>query len=143
MDKLDPGRLHPDVFFPFMDRVAAILAKYHPQAKIWVSPQAMQPTREWLDSFYTYVNQKPKWLGGVVFAPWVKTALPEMRRLVSAEIPIRRYPDITHNVACQYPVKDWDLALALTLHRECFNPRPMAMKTIHNALDAHACGSLT
>ena len=139
----DPGRLHPDVFFPFMDRVAAILAKYHPQAKIWVSPQAMQPTREWLDSFYTYVNQKPKWLGGVVFAPWVKTALPEMRRLVSAEIPIRRYPDITHNVACQYPVKDWDLALALTLHRECFNPRPMAMKTIHNALDAHACGSLT
>jgi hypothetical protein len=98
--------------------------KYHPKARIWVSPQAMQPTREWLESFYKYVNKKPKWLGGVVFAPWIKTPLPEMRRIVDKDIKIRRYPDITHNVACQYPVKDWDLALALTLHRECFNPRP-------------------
>jgi hypothetical protein len=139
----DPGHLHPDVFFPWMDRVAEVLAKYHPKAKIWVSPQAMQPTREWLDSFYTYVNKKPKWLGGVVFAPWVKTPLPEMRRVVDKEIPIRHYPDITHNVACQYPVRGWDLAFALTLHRECFNPRPVAMKTIHNAFDQYACGSLT
>jgi hypothetical protein len=139
----DPGHLDPDVFFPLMDRVAPVLQKYHPKAKIWVSPQAMQPTREWLASFYEYVNKKPKWLGGVVFAPWIKTPLPEMRRIVDKDIPLRRYPDITHNVACQYPVKDWDLALALTLHRECFNPRPVAMKTIHNALDEYACGSLT
>jgi len=139
----DPGHLHPDVFFPWMDKVADVLTKYHPNAKIWVSPQAMKPTREWLASFYKYVNQKPKWLGGVVFAPWIKTPLPEMRRIVDRDIKIRRYPDITHNVACQYPVKDWDLALALTCHRECFNPRPVAMKKIHNALDEYACGSLT
>jgi len=139
----DPGHLHPDVFFPWMDKVATVLLKYHPEAKIWVSPQAMEPTREWLASFYKYVNQKPRWLGGVVFAPWVKTPLPRMRTIVDKDIKIRRYPDITHNVACQYPVKDWDLAFALTLHRECFNPRPMAMKTIHNALDEYACGSLT
>ncbi|MHC4482480.1 MAG: hypothetical protein ACYSW4_02915 [Planctomycetota bacterium] len=139
----DPGHLHPDVFFPWMDKVAVVLKKYHPKARIWVSPQAMQPTREWLASFYKYVNKKPKWLGGVVFAPWIKTPLPEMRRIVDKDIKIRRYPDITHNVACQYPVKDWDLALALTLHRECFNPRPAAMKKIHNALDEYACGSLT
>ncbi len=139
----DPGHLHPDVFFPLMDKVAVVLAKYHPRAKIWVSPQAMQPTREWLDSFYKYVNKKPKWLGGVVFAPWIKTPIADMRRIVDDQIPIRRYPDITHNVACQYPVKDWDLALAMTLHRECFNPRPVAMKIIHNAFDEYACGSLT
>jgi len=139
----DPGHLHPDVFFPWMDKVAEVLAKYHPQAKIWVSPQAMKPTREWLASFYKYVNQKPKWLGGVVFAPWIKTPLPEMRRIVDKDIKIRRYPDITHNVACQYPVKDWDLALALTLHRECYNPRPAAMKKIHNRFAHLACGSLT
>ncbi|GAF69387.1 unnamed protein product, partial [marine sediment metagenome] len=139
----DPGHLHPDVFFPWMDKVAVVLKRYHPKAKIWVSPQAMQPTREWLESFYKYVNKKPKWLGGVVFAPWIKTPLPEMRRIVDKDIKIRRYPDITHNVACQYPVKDWDLAFALTLHRECFNPRPVAMKKIHNALDEYACGSLT
>ena len=139
----DPGHLHPDVFFPWMDKAADVLRKYHPKAKIWVSPQAMQPTREWLDCFYKYVNEKPKWLGGVVFAPWVKTPLPEMRRIVDKGIKIRRYPDITHNVACQYPVRDWDLAFALTLHRECFNPRPRAMKTIHNLLDEYACGSIT
>jgi hypothetical protein len=139
----DPGHLHPDQFFPLMDRMAVILKKYHPKAKIWVSPQAMDPTREWLASFYKYVNKKPEWLGGVVFAPWIKTPLPDMRRIVDKDIKLRRYPDITHNVACQYPVKDWDLALALTLHRECFNPRPVAMKIIHNALDEYACGSLT
>jgi hypothetical protein len=139
----DPGHLHPDVFFPWMDKVADVLHKYHPRAKIWVSPQAMSPTREWLDSFYKYVNQKPKWLEGVVFAPWVKTPLPEIRRIVDEGIKIRRYPDITHSVVCQYPVRNWDPAFALTLHRECFNPRPVAMKTIHNALDEYACGSLT
>jgi len=139
----DPGHLHPDVFFPWMDKVAEALQKYHPKAKIWVSPQAMDPTREWLESFYKYVNRKPRWLGGVVFAPWVKTTLPEMRKIVDKELKIRRYPDITHNVVCQYPVRNWDLALALTLHRECFNPRPVAMKKIHNALDEYACGSLT
>ncbi|MHC4171416.1 MAG: hypothetical protein ACYTBX_02790 [Planctomycetota bacterium] len=139
----DPGHLHPDQFFPWMDRVAQVLHKYHPNAKIWVSPQAMDPTREWLSKFYKYVNEKPDWMGGVVFAPWVKTPIEQMRQIVDKDIPIRRYPDITHNVACQYPVKDWDLALALTLHRECYNPRPVAMKKIHNKFAHLACGSLT
>jgi hypothetical protein len=139
----DPGHLHPNQFFPWMDRVAPVLHKYHPNAKIWVSPQAMDPTREWLSTFYKYVNEKPDWLGGIVFAPWIKTPIEQMRSIVDKDIKIRRYPDITHNVACQYPVRDWDLAFALTLHRECFNPRPMAMKKIHNRFDEFACGSLT
>lgn len=139
----DPGHLHPDVFFPFMDRVATVLRKHHSGARIWVSPQAMQPTREWLASFYRHVNTKPSWLGGVVFAPWIKTPISNMRELVDADLPLRRYPDITHNVACQYPVRDWDLAFALTLHRECFNPRPKAMKAIHNLFDGYANGSIT
>jgi len=139
----DPGHLDPDIFFPWMDKVAAKLIKYHPDAKIWVSPQAMQPTPEWLEQFYRYVNKKPEWLGGVVFAPWIKTLIQEMRAVVDADIPIRRYPDITHNVACQYPVKEWDIAFALSLHRECYNPRPLAMKSIHNAFDQFAAGSIT
>jgi len=126
-----------------MDRVAPLLHKYHPNAKIWVSPQAMDPTREWLSTFYKYVNKKPDWLGGIVFAPWIKTPIEKMRTIVRKDIKIRRYPDITHNIACQYPVRDWDLALAITLHRECFNPRPVAMKKIHNRFDEFACGSLT
>ena len=138
----DPGNLHPDIFFPWMDRMAAALQKYHPAAKIWVSPQAFDPTKEWLDSFYRHVNQKPAWLGGVAFAPWIATPLPEMRKIVDREIKIRNYPDITHNLDCQYPVPNWDLAFALTLHRECYNPRPVAMKTIHNLFASYTCGSL-
>jgi len=139
----DPGHLHPDEYFPWMDRMAEVLNKYHPNAKIWVSPQAMQPTREWLSTFYKYVNAKPKWMGGVCFAPWIKTPIADMRRIVDNDIRIRRYPDITHNVACQYPLHHWDIAHAITSHRECFNPRPIAMKKIHNAFDEYGCGSLT
>jgi len=138
----DPGNLHPNVFFPWMEKMAAVLQKHHPAAKIWVSPQAFDPTQDWLDSFYRYVNQKPSWLGGVAFAPWIATPLPEMRKIVDPSIPIRNYPDITHNLDCQYPVPNWDLAFALTLHRECYNPRPVAMKTIHNLFIDYTCGSL-
>ena len=138
----DPGNLHPDVFFPWMDKMAVVLQKYHPRAKIWVSPQAFDPTHEWLESFYRHVNEKPAWLGGVAFAPWIATPLPEMRAIINKEIPIRNYADITHNLDCQYPVPNWDLAFALTLHRECYNPRPVAMKTIHNLFADYTCGSL-
>jgi len=139
----DPGDLHSDDLFKFLDKTAPVLKKYHPDATIWVSPQQMEPTREWLREFYKNVNRNPSWFGGVVFGPWIKTPLPEMRKIVDKDIKIRRYPDITHNVACQYPVRNWDLAFALTLHRECFNPRPVAMKYIHNLLDEYSCGSLT
>ena len=139
----DPGDLHPDILFAWLNKVAKILNKYHPKAKIWVSPQAFRPTKEWLDAFYRNVNLKYPWFGGVVFGPWIKTPLPEIRKIVSTEIPIRRYPDITHSISCQYPVKDWDLAFAMTLGRECYNPRPVAEKVIHNVLDEFAGGSIS
>lgn len=139
----DPGNLHPDVFFPWLEKMAVVLQKHHPKAKIWVSPQAFNPTQEWLDSFYRHVNQKPGWLGGVAYAPWIATPLPEMRKIVDPSIKIRSYPDITHTLECQYPVPNWDLAFALTLYRECYNPRPVAMKTIHNLFAEYTCGSLS
>jgi hypothetical protein len=139
----DPGDLHPDVLFAWLYRVAEVLNKYHPRAKIWVSPQAFRPTKDWLGAFYRNVNLKYPWFGGVVFGPWVKTPLPEIRKIVDPEIPIRRYPDITHSISCQYPAKDWDLAFAMTLGRECYNPRPVAEKIIHNVLDEFAGGSIS
>ncbi len=139
----DPGDLHPDILFIWLKKVAKILNKYHPKAKVWVSPQAFRPTIEWLDAFYKNVNLRYSWFGGVVFGPWVKTPLPQIRKIVNPGIPIRRYPDITHSISCQYPVKDWDLAFAMTLGRECYNPRPIAEKVIHNALDEFANGSIS
>jgi hypothetical protein len=139
----DPGDLEPDILFEWLEKVADILHQYHPNAKIWISPQVFRPTKDWLDTFFSRINRKPQWLGGVVFGPWVKTPIDEIRQIVNERIPIRRYPDITHSLSSQYPIPKWDLAWAITLGRECINPRPTDEKAIHNALDEYANGSLS
>ncbi len=139
----DPGDLEPDVLFDWLAKEAEVLREYHPNAKIWVSPQVFRPNKEWFDAFYKRVNQKYSWFGGVVFGPWIKMTIQEIREVVDPEIPIRRYPDITHSISCQYPIPNWDLAYAITLGRECINPRPNDEKMIHNAFDEYAQGSIS
>ncbi|MEZ5106397.1 MAG: alpha-glucuronidase family glycosyl hydrolase [Draconibacterium sp.] len=139
----DPGDLEPDVLFSWMAKEAEVLHEYHPNAKIWVSPQVFRPTKEWFDAFYAHVNKKYPWFGGVVFGPWIKTPIAEIRKIIGPDVPIRRYPDITHSLSCQYPIPKWDLAYAITLGRECINPRPNDQKTIHNAFDELAQGSIS
>jgi hypothetical protein len=139
----DPGDLEPDVLFDWLTKMAAVLHKYHPNAKIWVSPQAMHPTKKWYDAFYKRINSGYSWLGGVVYGPWVKESIRQVRQSVNKQIPIRRYPDITHNFSSQYPVPKWDLAYAMTLGRESYNPRPEAEKHIHNLFALYAEGSIS
>ena len=139
----DPGSLDANTLFEWSEKVYQILNKYHPNAKIWLSPQCFRPTRKWLDDFYSNVRREPEWLGGIVFGPWIKTPLPELRRIIPEKYPIRHYPDITHSLHCQYPVKDWDLAFAITLGRECINPRPRAEKHIHNLFAPYTVGSIS
>lgn len=139
----DPGDLEPDVLFNWLAKMATVLHKYHPNAKIWVSPQAMHPTKKWYNAFYKRINSRYSWLGGVVYGPWVKESIAAVRQSVNKQIPIRRYPDITHNLSCQYPVPKWDLAYAMTLGRESYNPRPVAEKHIHNLFARYAIGSIS
>jgi hypothetical protein len=139
----DPGELEPDELFEWLETVSKVLHQYHPKAKIWVSPQVFRPTQKWFDAFYTHVNKEYSWFGGVVFGPWIKTPIEEMRALINPGIPIRKYPDITHSLSSQYPVPKWDLAYATTLGRECINPRPTDEKLIHNALDEYGQGSIS
>jgi hypothetical protein len=139
----DPGDLEPDPLFNWLAQEAVVLKKYHPNAKIWVSPQAFKPSTVWYDNFFAHINRKPDWLGGVVYGPWIKMPLPEVRRATDASIPIRLYPDITHSYSCQYPVPRWDLAFAMTLGRECINPRPLDEKLVHNRYAALANGSIS
>jgi hypothetical protein len=61
----------------------------------------------------------------VVFGPQSRISLPALRAAVPARYPIRHYPDITHNIQCQFPVPDWDPAWAVTEGRESINPRPL------------------
>ena len=139
----DPGELEPDVLFAWLEKEAVVLQKYHPKAKIWVSPQVFRPTRKWFDAFFSHANKEYPWFGGVVFGPWVKIPVKKIREMLKPSIPIRHYPDITHNYAAQYPVPHWDLAWAMTLGRESINPRPSDEKAIHNALDQYGIGSVS
>lgn len=139
----DPGELEPDVLFAWLEKEATVLQKYHPKAKIWVSPQVFRPTQKWFDAFFNHANKEYPWFGGVVFGPWVKIPVQKIRQMLKPTIPIRHYPDITHNYSAQYPVPHWDLAWAMTLGRESINPRPFDEKTIHNALDQYGVGSVS
>src|SRR4029077_9129933 len=119
-----------------------VLYQYHPKAQMWVSPQAF--TQEWLDEFYAILEkEKPAWLSGVVFWAQGRVSLPQLRAAVPKQYPIRRYPDITHSLRCQYPVPDWDLAYALTEASECINPRPLSEAAIFRAFAKEAIGFLT
>ncbi|WP_052487144.1 alpha-glucuronidase family glycosyl hydrolase [Gordoniibacillus kamchatkensis] len=140
----DPGGMDPDLLFEWSEEVSRLLHKYHPSAQIWLAPQVMKyEPKPWLEGFYRNVNLEPKWLGGVVYGPHVDEMLPDFREKIPPKYPIRRYEDITHNISCQYPVENWDLSLALTLGRECYNPRPIAEKHIHNVFAPYAQGNIS
>ncbi len=139
----DPGELEPDELFTWLGKVAVVLKKYHPKAKIWVSPQSFKPEKAWFDAFFKHVNSGYPWLGGIVFGPWVKVPIEQIRKIVKPSIPIRNYPDITHSIACQYPEPDWDPAWAMTLGREAINPRPVDQKLFHNAVAPYCIGSIS
>lgn len=139
----DPGDLEPDELFDWAGEVSDLLHRHHDSADIWLSPQAFRLSTEWLEAFYRNVGSRPDWLGGVVYAPWERDDLPTLRARVPDDVPIRRYPDITHSLNCQYPVPNWDTTFAVTLGRECYNPRPRAFKSIHNRFAELACGSIS
>ena len=139
----DPGDLEPDELFSWLEKEAVVLHKYHPNAKIWVSPQVFKPSTEWYRKFYSHVNKEYDWFGGIVYGPWIKTPLPEVKKLIKPSISIRLYPDITHSLSCQFPIPDWDIAYAMTLGRECINPRPEDEKYIHNLYAGLAQGSIS
>lgn len=138
----DPGSNPPDQVMIFLQELATRLAAHHPNAGVWVSNQGF--TEEQNDWFFSYLqNQHPSWLAGVVYGPWTRLTLQEERTRTPAQYPIRRYPDITHNVRCEYPVPDWDAAFAHTLGREASNPRPTQTAQIHNVFASFANGFLT
>ncbi len=125
----DPGHTDPDVLMHLLGKQAVNIHAYHPKAKLWVSPQGF--TEEWTNRFLGYLKkEQPTWFGGVVFGPQVRMPLPELRKQVPPQYPIRHYPDITHMVLCQFPVENWDMAWALTEGREGINPRPEAQAII-------------
>lgn len=137
----DPGHTQPRHLLALLEKQAAVLQRTHPRAQMWVSPQSF--SQAWLDEFLALVKDEPKWLAGLVFGPQVRISLPQLRAAVPERYPIRHYPDITHSRQCQYPVHQWDRALAFTHGRECINPRPVDQAAVYQLLQPFTNGFLT
>jgi hypothetical protein len=126
----DPGHNHPREVMPFLKELHTRLIKYHPNAGIWISLQGFN--EEQVDYFYQYLEEnKPTWLRGVVSGP-SSPPIAETRFRLPKQYKHRSYPDITHNVRCDYPVPNFDQALALTIGREGINPMPVFYANVHN-----------
>ena len=143
----DPGRTHPKILLPFMEKHKEVLNRYHPKAQMWVSPQGFDrggSRRGWLRAFFDILQtEEPKWLDGIVFGPQVETTLENLRKEVPKRYPIRRYPDITHCRSSQYAVPNWDNAYRSTEGREPINPRPRAYAKIFRDLQQYSIGYIT
>ena len=119
----DPGDNAPQYLMPFLKELHARVVKYHPNAGLWVSLQGF--SEDATDYFYQYLHDHhPAWLTGVVSGPGSPGDAETHYRL-PAGYRHRLYPDITHNIRCQYPAPRFDQALALTLGREGINPMPV------------------
>jgi hypothetical protein len=127
----DGGDTPVEILLPWLGRMAKVLREVHPNATLWVSNQCF--TFDENDFFFDYMrDKKPDWLEGVVYGPWTRIPIAEVRRRTPKRYKLRRYPDISHCLGCQYPVPKWDSAFALTLGREPVCPRPLGMSHIHN-----------
>ncbi len=125
----DPGENHPGDVMPFLKELQSRLVKYHSNAKMWISLQGFSV--EQIDYFYQYLaKEKPLWLEGVVSGPG-SPPIAETRYRLPKQYKHREYPDITHQIRCEFPVEKFDQAYALTLGRESVNPRPYAFAKIH------------
>jgi hypothetical protein len=126
----DPGDNPMPMLLPYVEKMAALLNKYHPHAKIWISLQRPQPGDT--DYFFAYVAAKrPSWLGGAVMGP-SGPSMEIYRRRLPAPYKLRWYPDITHIVRAQYPIPWLDPVWGVTLGREPVSPRPVDFDAIYH-----------
>ena len=137
----DPGSNPPQLVMSFLQDVAKLLAATHPKAKIWMSAQQYKPAE--VNFVFDYIQQhQPGWLGGLVAGP-SSPPMAEMRDRLPRQYELRDYPDLTHNKLCQYEVRQWDQAYALTLGREAVNPRPAEYAAIFQRLAPYTNGFIS
>ena len=139
----DPGANRASVLLPYLERMAALVIKYHPNCKVWLSLQHHLNKPEDIGLLYQYLETKqPTWFGGLVMGPG-SPPMERTRKRLPPSYGLRWYPDITHVVRCQYPVPWMDPALGLTLGRECVNPRPADYTQIYRMDYGFTDGFLT
>ena len=143
----DPGEMDGDAFVRRCQAISKLLKTKKPNAQMWPSAQAPHGKPTWAVDFMREIDQMPDEIDGLIMGPNHAFPLEEMRRRVPMKYPIRFYPDITHNVRCEYPVHferdDWHFALAATLSRESVNPRPTEFRLLHRLTRPYVVGSVS
>lgn len=143
----DPGDIPPEQLMERCCEFRKILKEYHPDAEMWPSAQQPHHLPDWGMRFMKEMQKHPDFIDGVITGPNAAFRLDILRRHLPSQYPIRFYPDITHNLRCEYPVHsdrdDWNYALAAVNGRECANPRPVEYKRIHAETKGYVIGSVS
>lgn len=143
----DPGDYDADEFIARCKEISKALKKVHPEAQMWPSAQMPHSIPTWGETFIEEMEKLPAEIDGVIFGPNHPFSLETLRRRLPKKYPIRLYPDISHNVRCEYPVHfdrdDWHFALTTGLSRECTNPRPREYRLIHRVTRHYVVGSVS
>ncbi len=137
----DPGHTAPEVLFPLVEREAAVLHRYHPEATVWVSAQGFD--RVQFQRFYALLDAHPVWLTGVFFGPESRDSFFTQRERIPARYAMQFYPDIAHTMHAEFPVPQWDPIFALTEGREPICPRPEAFAAIYHRFQQLHSGFIT
>lgn len=143
----DPGELQPEEFVLRCREISKAAKEVHPDAQMWPSAQQPHSIPDWGVRFIAEMEKLPEEINGVIIGPNKAFPIDELRRRLPSKYPLRLYPDITHNVRCEYPVHfdrdDWHFALTTGLSRECTNPRPREYRLIHRLTRPYVIGSVS
>ena len=143
----DPGEFPGSVFVERVRAISRALKAICPDAEMWPSAQAPHSQPTWGEDFIEEMEKLPTEIDGVITGPNRAFPIDILRRKLPKEYPIRLYPDITHNVRCEYPVHalrdDWHYAWASALSRESINPRPEEYRLIHRLTRQYIVGSVS
>lgn len=143
----DPGNLTADVFVDRVRKISNIIKKYHPDALMHPSAQAPHEYPDWGEVFAKEMSKLPEEIDAVIMGPNHAFPMHELRKRIPEKYPIRFFPDLTHNLRCEYPVNflddDWHFAFASTMSRESVNPRPQEFRTLHRIFTPYTFGSVS
>ncbi len=143
----DPGDLPARDFLKRCKAISKSVKSVSKDIKIFPSAQAPHGIEGWGDEFVKCLEDDSEGIDGIIMGPNHAFPLDVLRKKVPGHLPIRFYPDITHNLRCEYPVHfdrdDWHYALCAGLSRECTNPRPLEYAYLHSQTKDFVCGSVS
>ncbi len=144
----DPGDYPADQFVSRCVKITKELRKVKPEIQMWPSAQMPRGIPGWGDMFVEKVNSSEEGIiTGVIQGPNRAMEVYELRRRIDSRFPLRFYPDITHNLRCeysvQYPTEAWHYSLQAVNSRESVNPRPQEYKRIHSIKSPYTIGSVS